>query len=104
MIGVFGSNRAESHDAWRKSVLMGAVICLSGALAACGGGDDDETVAATSGALTISGTPAAQALQGQQYSFTPSVTPSGGTLTFSITGTPAWATFTASNGRLSGAR
>jgi Putative Ig domain len=79
--------------------LVGAVICLTAVLAACGGDDEGDAAAQT---LTISGTPGAQALLGQQYSFTPTVTPSSGTLTFSITGTPAWATFSSSNGRLSG--
>jgi putative Ig domain-containing protein len=42
-------------------------------------------------------------LQGQQYSFTPTASdPNGDSLTFTITGTPPWATFNATTGQLSG--
>lgn len=53
---------------------------------------------------TISGTPATSVTAGQSYSFTPSATDpdAGQTLTYSITGKPAWATFSTSTGRLSG--
>ena len=100
MIGVLRGNRAGSHDAWRKSGLVVGIICLTTLLAACGGEDEEGDAAPQT--LTISGTPAAQALQGQAYSFAPTVTPSSGTLTFSVAGTPPWATFNATNGRLSG--
>lgn len=54
-------------------------------------------------APTISGTPATSINAGQAYSFTPSASdPDGDNLTFSITGRPAWMTFSSSNGRLSG--
>jgi hypothetical protein len=54
-------------------------------------------------APTITGTPATTATVGTQYSFTPSANDEDGdTLTFSITNKPVWATFNASNGRLSG--
>ena len=57
-------------------------------------------VAAT---LTLSGTPATQVNVGQAYSFTPtSNAPAGTALTFSIQNRPAWATFTAKTGMLSG--
>ena len=53
--------------------------------------------------LTLSGTPATQVNVGQAYSFTPtSNAPAGTTLTFSIQNRPAWATFTAKTGMLSG--
>jgi hypothetical protein len=99
-------NRLGSRDTFRKMRLGVAAACVI-TLAACGGGEDDETAAvnAPSGsqAPTISGTPAAQAMQGQQYTFTPTASdPNSDSLTFSITNAPAWATFTASNGRLSG--
>jgi hypothetical protein len=61
------------------------------------------TVAAANAAPTISGTPATTAAVGTQYAFTPTASDANGdTLTFSITNKPAWATFTASNGRLQG--
>ena len=42
-------------------------------------------------------------MAGQAYSFQPSASdPNGDTLTFSVTNLPAWATFNASTGRLTG--
>jgi len=53
--------------------------------------------------LTISGSPLSSIQVGQAYSFVPSVSGnSGGTLTFSITNKPAWATFSTTTGQLSG--
>jgi len=52
---------------------------------------------------TISGTPPTTATVGTQYSFTPTAADAdGGTLTFSITNRPAWATFSSTTGRLQG--
>jgi len=52
---------------------------------------------------TISGTPATTATVGVAYSFQPTANDAdGNTLTFSITGRPTWATFTATTGRLNG--
>src|SRR6185437_145652 len=52
---------------------------------------------------TISGTPPTSDVAGQAYSFTPTASgPSGYTLTFSISGKPAWASYNASTGQLSG--
>jgi hypothetical protein len=54
-------------------------------------------------ALTISGSPATQVVAGTAYSFQPTTNaPSGTSLTFSIQNKPAWATFSASSGLLSG--
>ena len=54
--------------------------------------------------VTISGAPASSVTAGQAYSFTPAATDSyGRTLVFAITNKPAWATFSASSGQLSGA-
>jgi Putative Ig domain len=51
----------------------------------------------------INGTPQAQVQAGQAYSFTPTVTgANGATLTFAVQNKPAWATFSASSGQLSG--
>jgi hypothetical protein len=61
------------------------------------------TVAGSNVAPTITGTPGTTATVGTQYTFTPAANDADGdTLTFSITNKPAWATFTASNGRLQG--
>jgi len=52
---------------------------------------------------TISGSPGTTATVGSLYKFTPTHTdPSGGTLVFSIANAPAWATFDATTGQLSG--
>ncbi len=54
-------------------------------------------------APTISGTPGTAVMQGTQYAFTPTASdPDGNTLTFSITNSPAWATFNTATGQLSG--
>jgi hypothetical protein len=54
-------------------------------------------------ALTISGNPPAQVVVGNSYSFQPTTNAaSGSTLTFSIQNKPGWASFSASNGALSG--
>jgi hypothetical protein len=79
------------------------------ALTACGGGgSDDGTPTAPvqspqNSAPLISGTPATSATMGQAYSFQPSASDADNdSLTFSIANKPAWASFSASNGRLSG--
>ncbi len=54
-------------------------------------------------APTISGTPATSVMQGTPYAFQPTASDANGdVLTFSIVNRPAWATFTASTGRLAG--
>lgn len=61
------------------------------------------TVATGNRAPTISGAPATAVVEGQAYSFTPSASDADAdTLTFSIANKPAWASFSTSNGRLSG--
>jgi hypothetical protein len=53
--------------------------------------------------VTISGTPATSDVAGTTYSFTPQGSgPSGYTLTYSISGKPAWASFSTSTGQLLG--
>ena len=81
-------------------------------LAGCGGGggDSDGTPAPGGGGSgggnappTIQGQPSANVMAGQAYTFQPSASdPNGDTLTFSVTNMPAWATFDASTGRLTG--
>jgi Putative Ig domain len=59
--------------------------------------------AAPNSAPTITGTPATTVTAGVAYNFTPSAQDANGdTLTFSITGKPAWATFSITSGQLSG--
>jgi hypothetical protein len=54
-------------------------------------------------APTITGTPAATVVAGASYSFTPGATdPDGQALTFSIQNAPAWSSFSANSGQLSG--
>jgi hypothetical protein len=60
-------------------------------------------VASSNTPPTISGTPPTTATVGTQYSFTPTASDAdGGTLTFSITNRPSWATFSTTTGRLQG--
>jgi hypothetical protein len=59
--------------------------------------------ASTSIAPTISGIPASSVVAGVSYLFTPNVTnASGAALTFTILNVPSWATYSSSNGTLSG--
>jgi Putative Ig domain len=74
-----------------------------------GGGGDSEGTPQTGGPggsnapPTIAGQPSSNVMAGQAYTFQPSASdPNGDTLTFSVTNMPAWATFNASTGRLSG--
>jgi Putative Ig domain len=61
------------------------------------------TAGTTNRPPTISGSPATSVTVGSAYSFTPTASdPDGNPLGFSITGKPAWATFSIANGRLSG--
>jgi len=54
-------------------------------------------------APVISGAPATSVIAGNAYAFQPSASDANGdTLAFSITGKPSWATFSTTNGRLSG--
>ena len=62
-----------------------------------------EVEATPNGAPVIGGQPATTVVAGQAYSFTPSASdPDGDVLSFAVAGKPAWATFDASTGRLSG--
>ncbi|MBS0579414.1 MAG: putative Ig domain-containing protein [Proteobacteria bacterium] len=58
---------------------------------------------ATTTTLTISGTPPSTVAAGSTYTFTPTVTGSGGrTLSFAIVQKPSWATFNSATGTLTG--
>ncbi len=61
------------------------------------------TVDAANSPPTISGTPLTSAVVGSAYTFTPTAFDAdGNTLTFSVTGRPAWLNFNNSTGRLNG--
>jgi hypothetical protein len=69
----------------------------SGTTTTTGGGSTTDV------APTISGNAATTVVAGQTYSFQPATTdPGGGTLSFSITNKPAWASFNTTTGLLSG--
>jgi Putative Ig domain len=92
----------------RPKIAVVAALVLT-VLAGCGGGGGDDGTPATGGPgganapPTIQGQPSANVMAGQAYSFQPSASdPNNDTLTFSVTGLPAWATFNASTGRVSG--
>jgi len=94
-------------------VFLGSVLLLT----ACGGGALDtadsgaatgstttSSTSSTSSAATVklSGTPGQSVVAGTDYTFQPTVSATGGTVIFSITGQPAWATFNTSTGELTG--
>jgi Putative Ig domain len=101
----------EYNDLRLIRVLVPVLASLT--LVGCGGGADDavnplsSTATAaetgTAATATISGTPSTSVTVGTNYSFTPSASDSdGGALKFSIANAPAWATFSATTGQLSG--
>jgi hypothetical protein len=88
-------------------IRLNVIAACCGVLAACGGGSGS-TNDGTGGPVAnrppvISGAPPTTATTGQAYSFTPTASdPDGQALTFTITNRPAWATFNANTGQLSG--
>ncbi len=93
----------------RLGVVLGASLAL--ALGACGGDestsaqDPGSSAASTtnSATLSIQGVPPGGVNYGSPYNFTPTVSgTAGATLTFSIQNKPEWATFSSTNGALSG--
>ncbi|HJR69542.1 MAG TPA: putative Ig domain-containing protein [Gammaproteobacteria bacterium] len=95
-----------------QALPSGAAATLAPALTqiTTGAQSDVDAVNAISGGAgvpnsppTISGSPPPTATVGALYSFTPTAAdPEGATLTFAIANLPAWATFNATTGRLSG--
>jgi Putative Ig domain len=101
----------------RRSVRASLIVlaALGATLSGCGS-EDQPTAAAveppssppppsggTNHAPTISGVAMSSVLAGNAYLFAPTANDTDGdTLTFAITGQPAWASFDASTGRLSG--
>jgi hypothetical protein len=93
--------------------LFGIIAVGSAALSGCNGSGDAATAGAASSALGSSGTTApaptiegsaiTTATVGTVYSFQPTANdPNNQALTFSVTNKPAWATFNAGTGQLSG--
>jgi hypothetical protein len=79
------------------------IMLASIALAGCGGGEESTDSGASNAPPIISGSPTTALPAGNAYSFTPAAAdPDGDTLTFSATNVPAWATFNASTGALTG--
>ena len=88
------------------------VVALAGTLllAACGGDSSSGSTSGTSAApptssvasVAIAGSPQTTATAGKAYSFQPSVSQGSGTISFSITGQPHWASFNSATGALSG--
>jgi len=81
------------------------LILACGVLVACGGGGSgaDSSPSPVNSPPQITGSPPLAAQAGQSYQFTPSATdPDGQTLTFSIGNKPAWASFNAATGALTG--
>jgi hypothetical protein len=82
----------------------GITISVSDGLATAALGPFAITVAAANRAPTISGTPVSTVAAGESYYFRPSAADADGdALTFSITGKPAWASFSTTTGALVGA-
>lgn len=85
-----------------------APVFLGFLLGACGGGGGGGDTPDTSnsdgnGRPTIAGSPAGSVSEGSSYSFTPDASdPDGQALTFSAQNVPAWASFDALSGTLSG--
>jgi hypothetical protein len=98
------------------SVLLGLSLAGCGSTVATTGSGASGTTSSTSSTSTtststststdtisISGTPATTVVAGQAYTFQPTATDSAGnTLSYSITNLPAWASFNASTGELTG--
>lgn len=88
---------------WSRVLVL---VIASTTLAACGGGEGGSGSTAGFGgnlAPIIEGTPVTTLAAGSNYSFTPKASdPNGDALTFSIVNKPAWATFDATTGALSG--
>jgi hypothetical protein len=116
-----GFGRAPLRSA--RIALVGTIVVASAILGGCNGSDDAATAASATGAAgaspaatagtnspavtnagpTLQGTAITTATVGTVYSFQPQATnPASATLTFSVTNKPAWATFSAATGQLSG--
>jgi len=95
---------------WTRNTFIVVVVVtlLTGCLAKEEGagflnGQQVETQPSGNAAPQISGVAPASVNAGENYSFTPTASdPDGDTLTFSVSGLPAWAEFNAATGEISG--
>lgn len=86
----------------RQTVIFQLAICACALVALLAGGTAHARTAWWS-KLSISGSPPTTDVVGQAYSFTPTASaPHKYTLTFSISGKPAWASFDTATGQLAG--
>lgn len=103
LVCIRGMKQSSMRTFRTSSLALVGLIALAG----CGGGGDGEQASApaTGGnsAPTIQGSPSTSVAAGQAYSFQPTASdPDGDALTFTVANLPAWATFTASSGKISG--
>lgn len=92
-------------QAERSGLLFARFLCcvLAASVASCGLDGGSSTPAYSQAAeLSISGAPSTQVQAGKAYSFQPSVASSAGPVGFNIRNRPAWATFSATTGQLTG--
>jgi hypothetical protein len=78
-----------------------AACLLTLCLAACGG-EEEEQAPVAAAPLEISGSPPGMLVVGEYYEFVPTVANRSGSLSFTIAGKPAWATFDTTTGSLTG--
>lgn len=87
----------------QKGTYGGIVISVSDGLDSASLPEFSVTVEATNTAPSIAGSPSTSVDEGRSYAFTPSASDAeGDPITFSVQNRPAWASFSASSGRLSG--
>jgi Putative Ig domain len=87
----------------RLTVMGLSVMLCVAACSATGASIPGGAALTADSAPVISGTPAANVVAGQNYTFTPTASvASGGTLTFTIANLPAWASFSISTGKVTG--
>lgn len=80
----------------------GSEVANGGGGSSSGGGGSPPPSGSNT-APTISGSPTTAAVSGRNWSFTPTATdPNGDSITFQVQNRPAWATFDAATGQLSG--
>jgi hypothetical protein len=90
--------------------LAGCLLLTSALLTGCGGGGGGDSssnvnppTSSTNAAPTMTGSPGSTAVVGQAYSFQPAAADANGdALTYTVANLPAWATFSAQTGRITG--
>jgi hypothetical protein len=88
--------------AWVLGGCSGAQVTSNAPSGTASGTAVSTTPTTPAATITIAGTPAATVTAGSAYSFQPMVTASSTTVTYSITGQPAWASFNTATGALTG--